>query len=254
MEYLGIGLTRPRVAFFEFTSCEGCQLQIANKEGTLPDLLDLIEIVNFREISSEKRDDYEIAFIEGAVSRRDEIERLQRIREKAAVVVALGTCACFGGVNTLKHRFSEADVVQTVYGSRQVETMPVKAVKDVVKVDFELPGCPISKEEFENVVTHLVIGADFRFKKYAVCVECKQNLYHCLLDEGKICFGAITRAGCGAVCIGGKLPCYGCRGPAAECNWISLRQILAEKGFSEQAIREKASFFNSLGGVTGHES
>ncbi|MGD2272173.1 MAG: hypothetical protein PVI06_17355 [Desulfobacterales bacterium] len=254
MNYLGIEIRKPKVAFFDFTCCEGCQLQIANKEDSLIDFLSMVEVVNFREISSEKKDDFEIAFIEGAVSRQDEIERLKKIRKRAKLLVALGTCACYGGVNSLKNSFSVEDVVNEVYGNNSVETLPVKSVKEVVAVDFEIPGCPISKAEFESIVLHLVLGADFRFKKYPVCVECKQNLNHCLLDEGKICLGPITRAGCNAVCINGKLPCYGCRGPAEENNWPSLKHILTEKGFSLEQIDEKTSFFNSLKEIARNES
>lgn len=47
--YLGVPLYKPRVAFFELTSCEGCQLQIVNNEATLLDFLSLVELVNFRE-------------------------------------------------------------------------------------------------------------------------------------------------------------------------------------------------------------
>jgi sulfhydrogenase subunit delta len=250
LEYLGIELKKPKVAFFDFTCCEGCQLQIANKEDTLIDLLSLVEVVNFREISSEKGDDYQIAFIEGAISRQDEVDRVKEIREKTGTLVALGTCACYGGVNSLKNKFPLEDTVKEVYGDDPKETLPVKSVKEVVHVDFEIPGCPISKAEFENIVTHLVLGADFRYHQYPVCVECKQNLNHCLLHEGKICLGPITRAGCDAVCINGKLPCYGCRGPAAEQNWPSLKSILLENGFSLEQIEEKTSFFNSLSEVT----
>ena len=144
----------------------------------------------------------------------------------------------------------DAASVEEVYGDHAKETLPVRSVKEVVQVDFEIPGCPISKAEFENIVTHLVLGADFSYHKYPVCVECKQNLNHCLLHEGKICLGPITRAGCDAVCINGKLPCYGCRGPAAEQNWPSLKTILLENGFSLEQIEEKTSFFNALSEVT----
>jgi coenzyme F420-reducing hydrogenase gamma subunit len=249
VEYLGIELKKPKVAFFDFTCCEGCQLQIANKEDTLIDFLSLVEVVNFREISSEERDDYKVVFIEGGISREDQINRLKKIRENAALLVAMGTCACYGGVNAIANKFSVNDIVSEVYGNNPIETMPVKSVKEVVKVDFEIPGCPISKAEFENIAMHLVLGADFKFKNYPVCVECKQNLNHCLLDEGKLCLGSVTRAGCDAICISGKLPCYGCRGPATEQNWTSLKQILAEKGFSAEQIDEKVSFFNSFSEV-----
>ena len=249
MDYLGLKRIQPKVAFFDFTGCEGCQLQVANKEETLVDFLSLVDVVEFRIVSSDRQGPCDIAFVEGAISRQDQVARLERIRKKAGLLVALGTCACFGGVNKHANRFDAAQLVQTVYGEASVTTLPVRSVKEVVPVDFELPGCPIVKEELENVVVHLVLGAEFRFKKYPVCVECKQNLNHCLLDEGQICFGPVVRAGCHAACINSKLPCYGCRGPADAANWTSLETILQEKGFSSRQIAERAGFFNSLGEV-----
>jgi coenzyme F420-reducing hydrogenase gamma subunit len=57
---------KPKVAFFDFAGCEGDQLQVANLEEKLLDLLELVEVVNFREVISQKSDDYDIAFIEGS--------------------------------------------------------------------------------------------------------------------------------------------------------------------------------------------
>ena len=57
MTYLGIPLEKPKIAFFGFTGCEGCQLQIANKEDTLAALLGAVEVRTFRLISSDKDDD-----------------------------------------------------------------------------------------------------------------------------------------------------------------------------------------------------
>ena len=77
MKYLGIPLEKPKVGIFGFTGCEGCQLQIANKEETLGDLLSAIEVMNFRLISSDKHDGYDIAFVEGSITTEDEVTRLQ---------------------------------------------------------------------------------------------------------------------------------------------------------------------------------
>ncbi|HBR15982.1 MAG TPA: NADH:ubiquinone oxidoreductase, partial [Deltaproteobacteria bacterium] len=96
---------KPKIAFFSFTCCEGCQLQVLSCEDELPDMLSLVDIVNFREAIDEKRDDYEIAFIEGSISRQHEINEIKKIREKAKVVVALGACSATGGLNCLKNRF-----------------------------------------------------------------------------------------------------------------------------------------------------
>jgi len=95
--------TKPKIAFFDFTSCEGCQLTVIDLLQTHLGLLDLVEIVQFREAMSERGEDYQIAFIEGSCTRKSDEARLQRIREQAAVVVALGACAHLGGVNALKN-------------------------------------------------------------------------------------------------------------------------------------------------------
>ena len=87
---------KPKVAFFDFAGCEGDQLQIANLEERLLDILEHIEVISFREVSSRKGDDYEIAFVEGSITRREDEDRLRAIRAQAKLLVALGSCACIG--------------------------------------------------------------------------------------------------------------------------------------------------------------
>lgn len=246
MKYLGIEPEKIKIGVFDFTGCGGCELQLANKEGTLVDFLALLDVVNFREISSDRGDDYDIALIEGSITREDEVERLKEIRKRAKILVALGSCACFGGVNTLKNKFPLREVVEEVYGKDRVETGQVRALGDVVKVDLQIPGCPVSKEEVEKIVVNIVNGAEIKFPKYPVCVECRQKLNTCVFDLGQICLGPITRAGCGAPCPTGKVGCLGCRGPAEEANYESFRQILKDHGFSTAEVMEKINFFNAL--------
>jgi coenzyme F420-reducing hydrogenase gamma subunit len=250
LKYLGVEPIKPRLGVFDFTCCEGCELQLANKESTLVDFLSLVEVVNFREVSSDQSDEYDVALIEGAVSRDDEVERLKKIRSRAKTLVALGSCACFGGVNQLKNRFSVDEVVAEVYGEKKVETSKVRKISDVVKVDLEIPGCPVSKAEVERIVVDLVTGADITFPKYPVCVECKANNNICVVDLGVICLGPITRGGCGAPCPSGNAGCLGCRGGAPGANIDSLLQILHEKGFSDHEIKESLEFFGAFSGVT----
>ena len=60
---------KPKIAFFDFASCEGCQLDVLNIDaGPLLDLLAGIDIVNFREAMTERDDNFDIAFIEGSIS------------------------------------------------------------------------------------------------------------------------------------------------------------------------------------------
>jgi len=61
---------KPRLAFFDFTGCEGCQLEAINFEHELLDIISAADIVNFRETMTERSDDYDIAFIDGAITTR----------------------------------------------------------------------------------------------------------------------------------------------------------------------------------------
>ncbi len=247
LSYLGVPLSRPRVAFFELTSCEGCQLQIVNNEATLIDFLSLVEVVNFREAMSERSDDYDIAFVEGCVTRSDEVQRLRKIRGNAKVLVALGSCACFGGVNQLKNRFHDQEwVKQEVYGSFPIESQQARPLAAEVKVDLEIYGCPIKKEEVERIVTDLVLGNTITHAKYPVCMECKANENICLFDLGELCLGPVTRGGCDSWCPNSRMGCWGCRGPAEVANMSQFLEILNKKGFSHEAILDRLECFGGF--------
>jgi coenzyme F420-reducing hydrogenase gamma subunit len=245
--YLGVPLRKPRVAFFELSSCEGCQLQVLNREETLLDFLSLVEIVRFREAMSGGTDDYEIAFVEGSVTRRDEAARLRRIRKRAKVLVALGSCACFGGVNRLKNRLGAPSVAaRKVYGFHPVDTDVVRPVDHVVPVDLRIFGCPIRKEELEKIVLHIALGKTIEIPRYPVCMECRGKENLCLYDHGEICLGPVTRAGCGAWCPDNRFGCWGCRGPAEDANVESLLAILRDKGFPEEAVLDRLECFGGF--------
>jgi len=249
VKYLGIEPQKVRVGVFDFTGCEGCELQLANKESSLVDFLSLLEVVNFREVSSYQGQDYDIALVEGSITRADEVERIKDIRAKARVLVAIGSCACFGGVNQQKNRFELDDVVTEVYGEHKVETEKARGIGEVVDVDLQIPGCPVSKAEVERIVVDVVTGADIKIPRYPVCVECKQKGNMCVVDLGQICLGPITRAGCDAVCPTGGVGCLGCRGPAEDANYESLKEILMEKGHSESAIVDRLRFYGAFNGM-----
>ena len=249
MDYLGIQRKKPRVAVFDFTGCEGCELQLANKEETLVDFLSAIELVQFREVASESSDQYDIALVEGAVTRSDELERLRTIRGRADIVVALGSCACFGGVNKLKNAFDLAEVNREVYGNQSKPTQEARGIGEVIEVDLMIPGCPVSKAEVERIIQHLVLDVPFSFPAYPVCGECKQRFTVCLVQKGRLCLGPITRAGCNAPCPAGGLGCWGCRGPAEEVNMEGFLAAARELGFDDGEVRERLEMFGGFEGV-----
>ena len=55
---------RPKVGIFDFACCEGCQLTVVDSLQTHLELVEAVEIVQFREAMTEKGEDYQIAFVE----------------------------------------------------------------------------------------------------------------------------------------------------------------------------------------------
>jgi sulfhydrogenase subunit delta len=238
-------MSKPKVAFFDFTCCEGCQLTVVDSLQEHPELLAAVEIVQFREAMSEKGEDYLIAFIEGSCSRPSDEERLKAIREQATYVVALGTCAHLGGVNSIRNRQELADVRQYVYGDKAewFDTYPARPLEAVIKVDTAIPGCPIDRNEFIMAVTHLLQGRLPQIPDYPVCIECKLKENVCMFQRGKTCLGPITRAGCDAICPTYGDGCEGCRGIISNPNIESIKTVLGEHGMSEEDIDAKMTMF-----------
>ncbi len=244
---------KPRVAFFDFTGCEGCQLDALNLDGEqLLDLLAAVDIVNFREVMTERSDNYDIAFIEGSISRESEIGRLQKIRDQAKVLVALGACACIGGINCLKNHVPMEEALRTVYGedARYYDTIPARPANAVVTVDYYVRGCPPQPAELIKVVKALLLNKKPDIPGYPVCVECKMAGNVCVFERGMTCLGPVTRAGCGAICVNSGRICWGCRGLVDEPNINSEKDILKKYGLTVDQVVEKFKIYDTFAEVT----
>ncbi|MGA3050534.1 MAG: hypothetical protein ABSE00_01245 [Chitinispirillaceae bacterium] len=227
---------KPRVGFFDFTCCEGCQLQIADLEEEIIGLADIVDIVEFREVLTGSAASYDIALIEGSITRNSDEERVKDIRKRSKILVEFGACAHLGGVNKLKNLRDETAVRREVYGDAwnmpHLNTYPTRAVHEVVKVDAAIPGCPVNRREFITIVKALAMGLPPKLPDYPVCVECKKRDNVCLYDIGMACLGPVTRAGCDAICPTNKSACEGCRGLVPDPNKNSMRDVLAKNGIS----------------------
>jgi coenzyme F420-reducing hydrogenase gamma subunit len=244
-------MEKPKVAFFDFACCEGCQLQVVNLEENLLQVLEVVNVVAFREAMKEHSDDYDIAFVEGSITRRSDEARLRDIRKRAKVLVALGSCATLGGINCIKN-FQEPEAVRRfVYGDKAMdyETYPARPLKAVVPVDYEIHGCPINRGEFASVVKSLVKGQKPGIPNYPVCVECKMAENRCVYETGMTCMGPVTRAGCGACCVTEGSICWGCRGLVNNPNVDSQREILAKYGLGVQDILRKFRLYTGFSEV-----
>ncbi|RMG45257.1 MAG: oxidoreductase [Acidobacteria bacterium] len=112
----------------------------------------------------------------------------------------------------------------------------VKTLGQTVPVDYVLPGCPPEADRIWDALSAAirselpepggVLGAST-----TVCDECPRTRTEkksarflrpyevipdpetCLLEQGLVCCGIATRAGCGAKCPKVNSPCIGCYGP-----------------------------------------
>ena len=146
----------------------------------------------------------------------------------------------------MKNDYDLKEANRIVYGGKGKDTMPAEPVKVHVKVDLEIPGCPVSKDEVERIVQSLVWDVPFRFPAYPVCFECKQRFNVCVFDKGQLCLGPVTRAGCGAPCPAAGLGCWGCRGPTAEPNMKEFLRVAAERRFDERDVLERLRLFGGF--------
>ena len=246
-------MARPKVAFFDFASCEGCQIELTNYgDAAFLELLKHVDIVEFREAMSEKtKDPIDIAFIEGSFTREADRARLEDIRRRAKVVIAYGACAATGGVNAGKNH--QKDYKEAVYGKDasmpHIDSQKAQPISSAIKVDYAAPGCPVNKYEVLQVVSHLLHGKEPVIPNHPVCVECKRLETVCRYHEGDHCLGPVARAGCGAPCPADGIPCEACRGFVDSPNLASLKKTLVlQGGLSEKRAEGKTRMFtaNSL--------
>jgi coenzyme F420-reducing hydrogenase gamma subunit len=243
-------MKKVKIAFFDFTSCEGCQIELTNLgEDVFMDLLDFVEFVEFREAMSERATAIDIAFIEGSFSRESDLARLEDIRNRSAVVVAYGSCATIGGINALKNH--QTDCGDFVYGPAacmpHLDSQLARPIADAIKVDYNIHGCPISKAEFVRIVSDLLHGKTPFIPNYAVCVECKMRETVCRYALGDHCLGPLARAGCNAPCPADGVPCEACRGFIDRPNLPALEKGLQAKGgLSAERAATKTRMWTAL--------
>jgi coenzyme F420-reducing hydrogenase gamma subunit len=219
-------------------------------EEELVALLSLVEPVAWREAMSEQSDQYDIAIVEGSITRPEDEERLRSIRDRAKILIALGACATIGGINKLKNNFSSLEEVkQIVYRdaarSPHLDTAPTKALDEVVKVDYQIPGCPINVAEFGYVVRCLLLGVEPVIPNHPVCVECRMREVPCRYEFGEICLGPVTRAGCTAPCPAAGFYCFGCRGLIDDPNVNAAKDVMERYRKTVEDLRSRLLLFNS---------
>jgi F420-non-reducing hydrogenase small subunit len=237
-------------------SCSGCHIALLDLHDALLDILDVIDIQYSTIIDVKEVPEVDVGIIEGSVANEDNEKMAKIFREKADIIVALGTCACFGGIPGLRNLFACKDVLERGYVTTESTVagefpsgpdIPplkeyVKPLNHIIRVDFSIPGCPPLPSSIQDTLVALVEGKTPESKTRNLCEECNRKKTKmlqasrdfvtegvlspheleeidpeiCFLEQGVLCMGPATCEGCGARCLKGNMPCRGCMGPTPD--------------------------------------
>ena len=227
--------------------CGGCEVSILDIGEPLLDLLPALEFVHMPVLMDHKYfgqtgegtemeiPEADVGIISGGVRTEKEKHVTEVMRESCKTLIALGSCACFGGIPALANMYTLEDLYEKVYrdsnttepGDTPSDNLPplldsVKAVDEIVDVDVYIPGCPTAPGLIAEALTCLLEGKPFELPEKSVCDECpvkrekkasggtidrplkgvpfKQGEpwenTRCFMEEGQLCLGPVTRAGC----------------------------------------------------------
>lgn len=227
-----------KVAILALTDCEGCLASIFNLGKRFLELFKKMELADFKLFEDlPEPSQYDIAIIEGCPVTKKDLARLKEARKKSKILVALGTCAYLGGIAKIKNYYNKEKIIKYVYKRpRGIDNFKIRPLKDYVKVDLEIPGCPINGNEFFNLISELLKGKTPAIPKRPVCFECPLKNNGCLLNKGKICLGPLILAGCEAPCPQSGFFCDGCRGPLKEKIGLDILKIRLKEKFNQKEI------------------
>jgi len=288
---------KPKVAFYWCASCGGCEEAVVDLAEDILTVAGAVDIVfwpvamDFKVKDVESMPDKSItaSFINGAVRTSEQEEIVHLLRRKSVYVLSFGSCSHLGGIPALANLSDRQTILEYVYkGSPSTEntqgllpqekytdekgrtvTLPrffntVRALDQVIDVDYYIPGCPPQPKTIKDGVMALLSGnlpprGSVLTPDVALCDECPlkktkpeklviQKFYRphqiiadptkCFLAQGIPCMGIATRKGCDAMCIKGNMPCTGCYGPTSRVS-DSGAKILSALAASVDATDEK---------------
>jgi F420-non-reducing hydrogenase small subunit len=234
----------------------------------------------------------EVGIVSGGVANEEHLEVLEAMRASCKILIALGTCATHGGLPALMNEWGMEKGIEDYYKTATTEACSVPdqvvpkpldrvyAVDEKVKIDLMLPGCPPNPSLIAEVVVSLLDGHDPVIPGKSVCHACPtrregkgsvksvrrfvQNAQYdpdkpldemrCLLEQGVMCMGPVTAAGCAAgrgapSCISARVPCRGCFGPVRPDGnqMLDMMNALASNGIDWKTVVDRRSLLRFSG-------
>lgn len=160
-----------RLATTWLDGCSGCHMSALDMDERWIELASLVDLVYSPLVDAkEYPENVDVVLVEGAVSSEEDLEKIQKIRERTKILVSLGDCAVTANVPSMRNRFPVAEVEHRAYIenaqlNQQVPRQVIPAllpksrpVHEFVDVDVFVPGCPPSADTIHFVLMEVLAG------------------------------------------------------------------------------------------------
>ena len=151
-------MAKPKISTDWMAACAGCHMSLLDIDERIIKIAELVDIraTPITDLKEPDKEGVDVGVLTGAVNLTTNEEVARRMRERCKILVALGDCAVFGGVIAMRNFFKLEDALKRAYveteSTDEAGKIPddpeigrptkVRALKEVVKVDVSIPGCP----------------------------------------------------------------------------------------------------------------
>ena len=99
----------------------------------------------------------DVAFVEGAISSKEQEVKLKKIRDLSKKLVAIGSCAVIGQPAAQRNDFDPArlEEIKPIM-ERFSYNDKVQKLSDLITVDHSIPGCPMDEQKFLDLINQLI--------------------------------------------------------------------------------------------------
>ena len=163
-------MNKPKVSSDWICGCAGCHMSLLDMDERILKVLELVEPIT--DMKEPDESGVDVGILEGGINNTANEEVAIKMRKRAKILVALGDCAVFGGVPAmrnfcgveaaLKQAYVDADSNEPgsqIPNDPELATMTkVRAVHEVVPVDYNVPGCPPDADVIFYVLAELAQG------------------------------------------------------------------------------------------------
>ncbi len=164
-------MKKVKVATVWLDGCSGCHMSILDMDAAIISLARKIDIVYGPLVDAQEfPDEVDVTLVEGAISSQDDLNKIQKIRQHTHILIALGDCAVTGNVPAMRNAIAPQKLLQKIYveGAQANKGVPndrvpqllkhARPIREFVKVDLALPGCPPPSKTIVGVLTDLLEG------------------------------------------------------------------------------------------------